>query len=120
LDLGAKNLGVDVGPQAFRHQGVIEKLQSAGLGVEDGGTVETPDRSNLDPGNPRLRYAAEIIRVSEELAQKTETAARENKGSVVLGGDHSVCLGAVAGASKAYDGNLGLIYFDAHGDMNTD
>jgi arginase len=58
--------------------------------------------------------------VNEDIASKTEAAIRAGHKGIVLGGDHSVCLGAVAGASQAVDGTIGLIYFDAHGDMNTD
>ncbi len=120
LDLGAENLGVDVGPDAFRYQKIGEKLASAGLAVTDDGDVAVRDRAQLQPGNPRLRYLDEIVRVNEALAGKTELAVQRGQKVVVLGGDHSVCLGAVAGASVALNGQLGLIYFDAHGDMNTD
>jgi arginase len=120
LDLGAKNLGVDIGPEAFRYTGIVDKLTSAGFVVHDTGNVHCKNRENLDPGNPRLRYLSEIVTVNEAVAKLTEQAAKDGSKSVVLGGDHSVCLGAVAGASVAVSGELGLIYFDAHGDMNTD
>lgn len=120
LDLGAKNLGVDIGPDAFRYAGLVEKLTQAGLTIEDIGNLTPKNREDLDPGNPKLRYVDEIVRVSEELASKTEQAVRSGNKVVALGGDHSICLGAVAGASTAVDNNIGLIYFDAHGDMNTD
>mgnify|MGYP003544068432 CR=1 FL=1 len=120
LDLGAKNLGVDIGPEAFRHQQIVEKLQNVGFDVTDNGNIECTDRKDLDPGNPRMHYLDEIIRVNEELANLTETAIHAQDKAVVVGGDHSINLGAVAGASVALEGNLGLIYLDAHGDMNTD
>jgi arginase len=120
LDLGAENLGVDIGPDAFRYQKIGDKLATAGLIVTDTGDVAVGERSTLEIGNPHLRYLDEIIRVNEEIASRTEAAIRDAQKVVVLGGDHSVCLGAVAGASVAINGQLGLIYFDAHGDMNTD
>jgi arginase len=120
LDLGAKNLGVDIGPQAFRYAGIVKKLKGAGFDLSDIGNIGCESRENLDPGSERLRYLPEIVRVNEVLAAQTEKAAQAGSKSIILGGDHSVCLGAVAGASKAVDANLGLIYFDAHGDMNTD
>jgi len=120
LDLGAKNLGVDVGPDAFRYAGIISKLTQAGLSITDQGNIISENREKLDPGNPKLRYLSEIVRVSEELARQTEQAVRNSNKVIALGGDHSICLGAVAGASAAVDNNIGLIYFDAHGDMNTD
>lgn len=120
LDLGAENLGVDIGPNAFRYQHLINKLATADLQVQDAGNIMVRERKELQPGNPRLKYMDEIIRVNEELADKTAEAVRSGNKVIVLGGDHSVNLGAVSGASAAVDGNIGMIYFDAHGDMNTD
>ncbi len=120
LDLGAENLGVDIGPNAFRYQHLIQKLATADLEVHDAGNIAIEERKNLQPGNPRLKYAAEIVRVNEELAAKTEQAIRGDNKAIVLGGDHSLTLGTVSGASAAVDGQIGVIYFDAHGDMNTD
>ena len=119
LDLGAENLGVDIGPNAFRHQKIAAKLTGVGFSVEDLGDLEVRDRSSLEVGNPRLRYLDEIVRVNTELAAKTQASVAAGHKSVVLGGDHSINLGAVAGASAAVKGDIGLIYFDAHGDMNT-
>ncbi len=120
LDLGAKNLGVDIGPDAFRYAEIVDKLTQAGFAITDIGNTKTEHRENLEPGNPKLRYLTEIIRVSEEVAACTEQAIRDKQKVIALGGDHAICLGAVAGASTALDHNIGLIYFDAHGDMNTD
>jgi arginase len=119
LDLGAKNLGVDSGPEAFHRAGVVDKLTSAGLKIHDEQTVGVADRESLEPGNQQLRYAAEILRVSEESANLTADAIKAGRRVVGLGGDHSMTLGLVSGASAATEGSLGLIYFDAHGDMNT-
>jgi arginase len=120
LDLGAENLGVDIGPDAFRYQKIIDKLASAGLEVHDTGDIQVRPRAELEVGEPHLRYLEEIVRVNESVAAQSEAALRSGDKVVVLGGDHSVCLGAVAGASAALDRQLGLVYFDAHGDMNTD
>lgn len=121
LDLGAENLGVSMGADTFRYQGIIPKLKSAGLSVTDGGNVQIKNRSEVPVGdNLNLRRVQEIVRVSEETAARTDAAVADGQKMIVLGGDHSICLGAVSGASKALKGNLGLIYFDAHGDMNTD
>ncbi|MBA2278822.1 arginase [Candidatus Saccharibacteria bacterium] len=119
LDLGAKNLGVDIGPDAFRHQGIIDKLSSAGLEVKDYGDIKSRDRSELEPGDDRLRYLEEIVRVSEETAKLTNEIIGRQEHVIAIGGDHSINLGVVAGASAALNGDLGLIYLDAHGDMNT-
>ncbi len=120
LDLGAENLGVDIGPDAFRYQKIVQKLQHVGLDVQDSGNIAVGDRAQLEVGNPRLRYLDEIVRVNEALATRVEQSLHDGRTAIVLGGDHSLNLGAVAGASSAVDGNIGLIYFDAHGDMNTD
>lgn len=120
LDLGAENLGVGMGADTLRFQHIVPKLESAGLAITDAGNVEVTERAKVPVGNPKLRRLDEIIRVSEETAELTEKAVQNSGKAVVLGGDHSICLGAVAGASAALKGNLGLIYFDAHGDMNTD
>jgi arginase len=120
LDLGAENLGVDIGPQALRYAQLVRKLTAVGFNIEDAGNIHCHDRKDLQTGNPRMHYLDEILRVNEELAQQTEAAIRQGRKVVVLGGDHSIALGAVSGASVALDGQLGLIYLDAHGDMNTD
>ena len=121
LDLGAENLGVSQGADTLRYQHIVKKLQKAGLDVTDQGNVRVTERRAVPIGpNPKLRRLAEIVRVSEETARLTEAAMQAGQKAVVLGGDHSICLGAVAGASTGVTGSLGLIYFDAHGDMNTD
>jgi arginase len=120
LDLGAENLGVGMGADTFRYQQIVAKLKSTGLDITDKGNVAVKDRKDVPTGNPKLRRLDEIVRVSEETAKLTEAAVAAGSKAIVLGGDHSICLGAVAGASVAVSGNIGLIYFDAHGDMNTD
>src|SRR5438309_1417699 len=101
LDLGAENLGVDVGPDAFRYQKLVDKLATAGIQVTDTGNVSVRDRAELEVGNTRLKYLDEIIRVNQEIAVRAETAVRGGNKTIVLGGDHSICLGAVSGASVA-------------------
>jgi arginase len=121
LDLGAENLGVDIGPDAFRYQKIIDKLQASGLDVVDAGNTPVKSREDSDPGdNPRLKYAQEIIQVSEATAASVDKAIQAGRKAIILGGDHSITLGAFAGASRAVGGDIGMIYFDAHGDMNTD
>ncbi|PIZ62578.1 arginase [Candidatus Saccharibacteria bacterium CG_4_10_14_0_2_um_filter_52_9] len=119
LDLGAQNLGVDIGPDAFRYQQIVAKLERIGFGVTDSGDVSCNDRKQLERGDPRMHYVDEIVRVNEEVASLSHKAMADKAKVVVLGGDHSINLGAVSGASVALDGKLGLIYLDAHGDMNT-
>lgn len=121
LDLGAENLGVDIGPDAFRYQKIIQKLTGAGFDINDAGNVTVKERKDAQVGDdPRLKYCDEIITVSEQTAQLTEEAVSTGCKAITIGGDHSLTLGAFAGASAAVNGDIGLIYFDAHGDMNTD
>lgn len=119
LDLGAENLGVDIGPNAFRYQKIIEKLQGASIDIEDLGNLVSGDRNALDPGNSTLKYLTEILRVSGEAAKTAEETVIKKKKLIGLGGDHSITLGLFSGVSKAVKGDIGMIYFDAHGDMNT-
>jgi arginase len=105
----------------MRNQGLIQKLTSAGLNINDAGDVECHDRAQLSVGhNPKLRYLDEIIRISHASARLAETAIKDGQRVIGLGGDHSMTLGLVSGVSTAVQGDLGVIYFDAHGDMNTD
>jgi arginase len=120
IDLGAENLGVDIGPQAFRYQQIISKLDSAGITVEDSGDIAVRPRDELEMGDPRLHSLDEIVRVNEEVADATHKAITDGRKVIALGGDHSLNLGVVSGASAALDGTIGMIYLDAHGDMNTD
>ncbi len=120
LDLGAENLGVSMGADTLRYQGIVKKLQAAGVEVADAGNIVVKNRAEVPVGNPRLRRLDEIVRVSEATAKRTDELLRAGRRAIVLGGDHSICLGAVSGAAAAVGKRLGLIYFDAHGDMNTD
>ncbi len=121
LNLGANNLGIEMGPNAYRWHGCVAKLGRAGLDVQDAGNVLCHERWDVSPGgNPKLHYLDEILRISEDTAALTEQAVRGKRKAIVLGGDHTTCLGAVSGAAAGFEGTLGLIYFDAHGDLCTD
>ncbi len=120
LDLGAENLGVDKGPEAFKKQGIVSKLSGVGFEITLLNDIFVKPRNELEIGNPKLAYLDEIIRVNEEVASMVDEQIKNNHRVLVLGGDHSINLGAMSGASVALNGDIGLIYFDAHGDMNTD
>ncbi|MCL4354748.1 arginase [Patescibacteria group bacterium] len=120
LDLGAENLGVDVAPKALRDLKIIQKLQNVGLDIVDEGNIEINPREKLLIGNKKLKYAEEIIRVSEVAAKKVDEQIRLDKKVLAVGGDHSISLGTISGVSTALKGDLGIIYLDTHGDINTE
>jgi arginase len=121
LDLGAENLGVDIGPDAFRYQKIVSKLSSAGFDMHDSGNIAVKERQAADIGsNPKLKYIDEISAVAELTASRVDQAIQAGSKAIIIGGDHSITLGSFAGASRAVQGDIGMIYFDAHGDMNTD
>jgi len=120
LDLGSENLGVDTGPQAIRNQNIQKKLEASGFKITDGRNVVCAERKNLSMGNSTLKYLDEIVRVSQSTAEVVYELVSKKEKVIALGGDHSISLGTISGASVALHHNLGLIYLDAHGDMNTD
>jgi arginase len=121
MDLGSKCLGVAEGPRAFFDNGIVAKLGGAGFDVSESEQVTVADRADCSEGADNLRYLDEIVRVSENLASSVEKclAADQKVAPVVIGGDHSIDLGAYSGAAKVYGDKLGMLYIDAHGDINT-
>jgi arginase len=125
MDLGASRRGVDMGPSALRLAGLADRLTQLGYAVEDCGNVRVPDRTTLGPpgesGNGR-DFLPAIARVCEELAALTATTVRSGAVPLVLGGDHSLGAGSVAGVATALGERgqrVGLIWLDAHGDLHT-
>lgn len=119
LDLGAKNLGVDIAPKVLRDLKILQKLQNVGLDVKDEGDIKINSRKKLLVGNKKLKYLDEIIRVSEIVAKKINEQISLSQKVLAVGGDHSISLGTISGASSALKGDLGIIYLDTHGDINT-
>jgi arginase len=122
LDLGGNRRGVDMGPSAFRIAGLGERLAALGIPVVDAGDLVAPIPEVKTFGDPTKKYIREIARVCERL-YKTSLAVLEKGGvPLVLGGDHSLAAGSVAATAdflRREDKALGLIWVDAHGDMNT-
>lgn len=119
LDLGQSRRGVDMGPSAIRYAGLSERLASLGFTVADHGNVETAQPEDASVGDERARYLPEILAACARIAQLVQAAARDGATPVVLGGDHSVAIGTLAGLARGYDGVGGVIWIDAHGDLNT-
>jgi arginase len=122
LDLGGNRRGVDMGPSAFRIAGLGERLASLGVPIVDEGDLVAPIPEVKSFGDPRKKYIREIARVCDKL-YKTSLGVFEKGGlPLVLGGDHSLASGSVAATAdfvRREGKPLGLIWVDAHGDMNT-
>ncbi|MCL6592485.1 MAG: arginase [Alicyclobacillus sp.] len=117
-DLGQNRRGVDMGPSAIRYAGLQERLQRLGHKVADLGDVPVPPPEMRHTGHPQLRYLDEVAQVCEELQQSVSRVVRAGHIPVVLGGDHSLAMGSLAGVAAVYP-ETGVLWFDAHGDMNT-
>ncbi|MCY0898409.1 MAG: arginase [Firmicutes bacterium] len=119
IDYGADRRGVDMGPSAIRYAGLHEILRQAGHKVYDWGNLPVPVPESRTPQNPRLKYMDEIVKVNRVLARTVEKISRDGQYPVVLGGDHSIAMGTIAGLLRVRP-RLGVIWFDAHGDFNTE
>jgi len=123
MDLGASRRGVDMGPSALRIAGINEKLKKLRYTVKDHGDVPIKMREHLKIANSKLKYLEEIVRSSEVLAGKVEGALSKTHLPLCIGGDHSLAIGSIAGAAaycKKSGKHLGIIWIDAHTDMNDD
>src|SRR5260221_5687149 len=122
MDLGAGRRGVDMGPSALRLAGLNEKIASLGYEVEDLGNIVVDQPELLPVGPTNARYLQQIAHTCTRVATMVEQAADEGRVPLVLGGDHSVAIGTVTGMSRYFrkqDQKMGLIWIDAHADMNT-
>jgi arginase len=122
MDLGASRRGVDMGPSALRVAGLQSRLKQLGRQVEDVGNIIVPQAEEQPYGEKKARYLEEISQTCKSLAETVHKTLDENMLPLVLGGDHSIAVGTVAGASAHFQRegkHIGVIWLDAHGDMNT-
>jgi arginase len=122
LDLGASRRGVDMGPSTLRIAQLADRLRGLGHEVEDVGNLRVPDRASLPPVENPLGFLSTITDVCRDLADACALAVREGSAPLVLGGDHSLGAGSVAGVATAFaeaGRRIGLLWLDAHGDLNT-
>jgi arginase len=117
LDLGAGRRGVDMGPSAIRYAGLSERLVKAGIDVEDRGNVQAALAETRSAGEERARFLDEILETCVRIAGEVERARGDGLVPLVLGGDHSIAIGSLSGL--AADGPGGVLWLDAHGDLNT-
>lgn len=116
-DFGQNKRGVDMGPSAIRYASLVESLQELDYQVFDKGNISIPTQSTHQQNN-QLKNVNEIIEVCQVLTENVSEMIENKQFPIVLGGDHSIAIGTVSGVAEHYD-NLGVIWFDAHGDLNT-
>jgi arginase len=122
LDLGGNRRGTDMGPSAFRIAGLAESLTKLGISVGDKGDVSAPIPEEKGSGDRRKKYVKDIARVCQRLYQTCLASFADGAMPIVLGGDHSLGAGSVAAAAthmRKSGKPLGLIWVDAHADMNS-
>jgi arginase len=122
LDLGASRRGVDMGPSAVRVAGLEARLEALGHEVRDSGNISVAIAETKSSGDQRARYLKEITDTCTRAAEMVVKSLTEGMTPVILGGDHSVAAGSVSGVaefSRRQNQKIGLIWIDAHADMNT-
>jgi len=118
IDLGAGTPGVSLGPAAIRYAGIVERLENIGYDVEDKGDIIAVKPASPIAEGTNLKNLDEVARVNTELCNTVDSVMRGGRFPLVLGGDHSIAIGTIAGVLQ-HKSNLGVIWFDAHGDINT-
>lgn len=122
IDLGADRRGVDMGPSALRIADIDRKLEALGYTVVDEGDIPVRNIEVQDMAEPKLKYLPEIAEMSAVLASRVESVLDDGDFPLILGGDHSMSVGSLAGIGahcKKHNKTLGVIWIDAHADMNT-
>lgn len=123
LDFGGNRHGSDMGPSAIRLAGLKETLTELDHNtVSFSSPIEVFRQESEDAGYPKARYLKPIAEACTKLAKNVEEVAKSGNFPIVLGGDHSIVLGTLAGLASAYKGTdkrIGVLYVDAHGDFNT-
>ena len=122
MDLGQSRRGVDMGPSALRGAGLQARIKQLGTQVEDMGNLEVKQPEEMQVGEKRAKYLQEIAETCRDLASTVEKSLGEGFLPLVLGGDHSIAAGVAAGVASHYRKDkkeIGYLWLDAHGDMNT-
>jgi arginase len=122
LDLGASRRGVDMGPSALRVAGLEARLEALGHRVSDGGNIQVAIAETLGFGDQHARYLKQIAETCTRTAEAVVHALEEGSTPLVLGGDHSIAAGSVSGVAEFHrrrGEKIGLVWIDAHSDINT-
>ncbi|MBM0868961.1 arginase [Staphylococcus auricularis] len=116
---GQRKLGVDFGPDAIRYAGLLNRLKDLDLTFNDKGNIQVPkiDLERYLSEQEDARNLPEIVEVSKTLSDATSESVAQSHFPLTLGGDHSLAIGSISGISQHYE-NLGVIWYDAHGDLN--
>lgn len=121
-DLGANMRGANIGPSAIRIAGLHEKLKMLGCNIEERGDITVPLREMLSKEEVETKHRKSLLEICSKLSDEVYRALELGRKPIVLGGDHSIGMGTIAGVSrfaKKNNGDMGLIWIDAHADMNT-
>lgn len=123
LDFGASRHGSDMGPSAIRLAGIKERLESLGHTISNHSDIISVSPQEYEQvGNPKAKYLKPISKACTKLAERVEKICTDGEFPLILGGDHSIALGSIAGISafaKKTKQKVGVLYVDAHGDFNT-
>ena len=119
LDYGQSRRGVDMGPSAIRYAGAVSRLEAIGHHVTDTGNIAVPAGERVGQDNSGLKNLDEVTSACTELAERVAELTKTEQFPLIFGGDHSMAIGTLAGLADKYS-NLGVIWYDAHADMNTE
>ena len=117
LDLGASRRGVDMGPSAIRYADLTGRIEAIGIDVDDAGNVSAEMAEIVDVLDKSARYLPEILATCAHIARRVAEVSSEGRLPLILGGDHSIAIGTLAGLHAAH-GTGGVLWVDAHGDLN--
>lgn len=118
-DLGGPVGGASLGPDAIRHENLQEKIELLGYDLVDEGNLVSNNLVDMPTTESKLRFLDEIANLSQRSYEKVSSIIKDNRFPLILGGDHSMSIGTIAGIREHYE-NLGVIWVDAHGDINTE
>ncbi|UOF90256.1 arginase [Fodinisporobacter ferrooxydans] len=120
MDLGQGRRGVDMGPSAIRYANLKERIERLGYPVKDLGNIHVPTAETHNIINEKLKYLPEVVNVNTEIYEKVAEVVQQGDFPIVLGGDHSIAIGSIAGVTSKISSSVGVIWFDAHADFNTE
>ena len=122
IDLGASRRGTDAGPSAMRVAGLTDSIKKLGHTVSGDVDIDVPAMETRNEKSDSARFLDEILQVCKDLARETRSALAAGDVPLVIGGDHSLAMGSVAGVAAHFreqGEEIGLMWIDAHADMNT-